>query len=687
MKQPWEGIIGSIRNRHYRLYRVFLIVIGTIAIVSLFPGELSFRYEYQLNKPWLHEDLIAPFDYQVALSPEEFTELKKARLSESKSYYTRSDEDFKLSAFEKRLRVIPDSLFEDKASEIKKAEELYLEILNRGLIKLSEQDESKEDSATVIIVQDNFAAEAAISDFYSYPKAMERVQECFVDRRSQNAMLEAFSQSLFYNCQYDPEKTETARAEMTRSMSSVLESIDKGTLIVGKGQLVDVEINRKLNSLKQVYSTQLGGEDGLWLIRSGQAILVLLCLSSLLIFLRMFMPKLLRSQSGQLFLFLLVLLDVLMMKLVLGIGTLHVYLVPLCLVPLIIRSFFDTRLALFTHVIGVLVVSFMVPNPYEFVFLQIIAGSLLLFGTEDLRNRLQFLTGALIIFASYALTYLGINLIQEAEWSRLHTGYYGWFAANAILSLLAFPLVFIFERSFGYLSELSLMELADPNSRLLRELNEKAPGTFQHSLQVANLAEDAIRLIGGQPLLVRAGAMYHDIGKMKEPQFFIENQYGGVNPHDGLNFEESAAVIIQHVTYGIKLAKSRNLPDAIIDFIRTHHGTCRVEYFYRMHKQQFGEGEGDTAFRYPGPKPFSKETAVLMMADSVEAAGRSLKEYNSDSIDELVDRIIDNQKAIGQFDQADLTFRDISRIKKLFKKKLKGIYHVRIEYPKVETEE
>jgi len=686
MEQEWEGFWAKIRDRHYRIYRVLLLLITTAVIVALFPSEISFRYEFQPNKPWIHEDLIAPFDFDVVLSPTELEQEKTQKVENFKMFYEWMPED-QSSGFERKLSALPDSLFEDRYRQQDKAIALFQSIMSQGLIRFVEDDEGKSADEGIIIVRENVAAEAKISDFYTYRSAIEKLHTEFDDTPLREKMTEIFSQYLEYNVEFSESKTTIAKTELSNSISAFIESIEKGTLIIGKGELVDFSANRRLNSLKDHFAKRLENSHAVVLIRTGQAILVLLCLSALLIFLRMFLPKLLRSPSGQLFLFFLVVMDVLMTKLVLDVESLHIYLVPLCLVPLIVRSFFDTRLALFTHIVGVLVVSFMVPNPYEFVFLQIIAGSLLLFGTEDLRNRLQFLTGAAIIFASYALTYLGINLLQEAEWSRLHTGYYGWFAANAILSLLAFPLVFLFERSFGFLSELSLLELADPNNKLLRELNEKAPGTFQHSLQVSNLAEDAIRLIGGQPLLVRAGAMYHDIGKMQDPQFFIENQHGGLNPHDGISFEESASIIIGHVTGGVKLAKQRNLPDAIIDFIRTHHGTNRVEYFYRMHKQAGGDAESDAKFKYPGPKPFSKETAVLMMADSVEAAGRSLKEYSSDSIDQLVDKIIDSQKEGGQFDQADVTFRDITRIKRLFKKKLKGIYHVRIEYPKLDSED
>lgn len=261
--------------------------------------------------------------------------------------------------------------------------------------------------------------------------------------------------------------------------------------------------------------------------------------------------------------------------------------------------------------------------------------------------------------------------------------YYGLFAGSAILTLFSYPVIFIFEKIFGLITNVTLLELSNTNNKLLRELALKAPGTFQHSMQMANLAEEAIHEVGGNPLLVRTGAMYHDIGKMAEPLYFIENQSTGVNPHDELTFEESAGIIVDHVYRGIEIARKHNLPEQIIDFIRTHHGTRKAEYFYIMAKKDNPDEEVDPeTYQYPGPEPYSKETAVLMMADTVEAASRSLTKPDEESINNLVESAIDQQIKNNQFDNADITFRDIRKIKQIFKKKLLNIYHIRIEYPK-----
>jgi putative nucleotidyltransferase with HDIG domain len=316
------------------------------------------------------------------------------------------------------------------------------------------------------------------------------------------------------------------------------------------------------------------------------------------------------------------------------------------------------------------------------MFIQTIAGMVSIFSILNMSRRVQFFISVLMIFASYAVSFIGISIIHEANFRSIDWMNLKWFLGNSIITLFAFPLIFIFEKAFGFLSDVSLMELSDSNSPLMRELSTKTPGTFQHSLQVANLAEAAIFRIGGNRLLIRAGAMYHDIGKIDMPMYFIENQNTQSNPHDDLSFEESAKIIKSHVIRGIEKARKHNIPEQIIDFIRTHHGTIRLQYFYQSFLKNFPEQVPDEdLFRYPGPLPFSRETAVLMMADSVEAASRSLKNADAESISNLVDYIIDNQIEQNQFENAPITLKDISEIRKLFKKMLMSIYHVRIEYP------
>jgi putative nucleotidyltransferase with HDIG domain len=395
-----------------------------------------------------------------------------------------------------------------------------------------------------------------------------------------------------------------------------------------------------------------------------------------------FVHSLVYSSAGWAFILLIYILVVGLVKVSVYDLSLSQHLVPMLIFPLIIRAFFDLRLAIFIHILNVVLTSSLVTNPFEFIVLQIIAGLVVLFSLRNLRRRSQFFMTALIIFFVYSLIYLNIEIFKVGEIEMVDWKSLRFFAANALITLLAYPLIYLFEKIFGFLSDLTLIEMTDMSNKLLRDLAEKAPGTFQHSLQVANLAEAAIHEIGGHELLVRVGALYHDIGKMKNPMFFIENQVHGINPHDELSYDESSQIIIQHVLDGISLAKKANLPDQIIDFIRTHHGSTRVEYFYRSYKIENPDSEVDESmFSYPGPKPYSKETAVLMMADGVEAASRSMKSYNSESIENLVHSIVNSLMEKDQFSNANVTFRDISVVKKIFIKMLINVYHVRIEYP------
>lgn len=326
----------------------------------------------------------------------------------------------------------------------------------------------------------------------------------------------------------------------------------------------------------------------------------------------------------------------------------------------------------------------MVPNGFEFIFQQLITGIIAIISVAELRRRSQFFITALAVFVTYSAIYTGMLMIQDGNLHGIEASEFIYFAGSAVFTLFSYPLIFVFEKLFGQVTDVTLMELSDTNSPLLRQLSLHAPGTFQHSMQVANIAEAAIYEIGGNTLLVRAGALYHDIGKMDMPMYFIENQSSGVNPHDELGYEESARIIVSHVIKGIEKAKKYKLPEVLVDFIRTHHGTRMAEYFYNKQRIDNPEQEiSEQAFRYPGPVPFSKETSVLMMADSVEAASRSMKMPTAASIAQLVDKIVDGQIETNQFVNSELTLKDITRIKKILKKKLMSIYHVRIEYPTV----
>jgi len=358
-----------------------------------------------------------------------------------------------------------------------------------------------------------------------------------------------------------------------------------------------------------------------------------------------------------------------------------IYFIPFCISPIILKAFFDNRVALFVHLITILIIGFIMPNGFEFVFLQLIAGIISILTVLKMYKRAQLFMSVIKIIGAYLLVYIALSITHDASFSGVEGVKLLQFAISGALTIFAYPIVFLFEKIFSVVSDVSLLELTDTNSSLLRRLSDEAPGTFQHSLQVANLGEMAALEVGANALLVRAGAIYHDIGKLSNPMYFIENQSSSLNPHDELEFDKSAEIIINHVLDGIEIAKVNNLPDELIDFIRTHHGTTTVEYFYKQYIANFPDEEVDREhFTYPGPKPFSKETAILMMADAAEASARSIKNPTTENIDNLIEMVINKQLKDDQFMDADITLKEITQLKKLFKKKLVNIHHARIEY-------
>jgi len=404
-------------------------------------------------------------------------------------------------------------------------------------------------------------------------------------------------------------------------------------------------------------------------------------LLTLFLFIYHIRRKLLNSKRDVTFTLMMMLMMIIFCRIIVSANNVSVYIVPFAALALIIRTFLDARLAIFVNTITALIVGFMVPNGYEFLLLSIPAGSIAVISQNKLQRRDQLLLTSVIIFFVYVFTYIGISLIQEASFAGIDLTIIKWFAINAALTLITYLVVFVIEKSFGFVSDVTLIELSYSNQKLLRKLAEEAPGTFQHSLQVANLAEEAVLRLGGNPLLVRAGALYHDIGKLTDPQYFIENQALGINPHDQLSFEESAKIIMEHVSRGVDLARKHKIPEQIIDFIKTHHGTTKTSYFFIESNNQNNQETEVSRFTYPGPLPSTRETVVVMLADSIEAASRSLEKKDNESLKNLIDKIFQQKIEAGQLDYAPLTFNDITLLKEIFLKKLHNIYHVRINYP------
>ncbi|MBK7886978.1 MAG: HDIG domain-containing protein [Bacteroidetes bacterium] len=484
------------------------------------------------------------------------------------------------------------------------------------------------------------------------------------------------------NLAFDADLTSAYTRDLLRSLSPVKGEVQEGTIIIRRGQLVGEREFYQLESLRKVFQGEATVEAALPWLYLGYLLLVFTAIAVLVTFLWILRRDILFDSRKITLLFLLIILTCIIYSVLLASNRVNMLMMPLCILPLITRAFFDTRTALFTHVLSMLILGTVAPGGFNFVYMQVIAGMVAIFSIVNMRKRSQLFLAVSLIFVAYMISFVGLSLLNEGAITKINPMQFLWLGINCLLTLLSYPLIFFIEKSFRVTSDFTLMELTDFNSELLRDLGLKAPGTFQHSLQVANLAESAIYKIGGNSLLVRVGALYHDIGKMDMPMYFIENQSTQINPHDELSFDESASIIISHVIRGIEKAKKYKLPDIIIDFIRTHHGTMMVQYFYNNYIKSFPDQiPNEDDFRYPGPRPFSKETAVLMMADSVEAAARSLPIHDQDAIDNLVEKIISKQIESGQFENCDITYRDISSIKKIFKKMLTSIYHVRVAYP------
>lgn len=657
-----------------------MLVAAVVVITAMLPHKIAFQYEYAINKPWAYKDLIAPFDFNIFKGELQLEAEQKKALENHKPYYRKS-EDTPLEVQQVLNRQLGKQLDPEIMVQLTYyMQQRYLQgVLEEGP---KSQDgtfffQARKSNKPIVFKQDDFLSQSAyLAGWYTLLSSMPL-------RTGLADSLRLFgSKHLEANLKYDAELTEKKRDELLETVIQTTGKVQQGELIINKGSLVYEDTYRKINSLEReigAYSYQ--GWHRWWSLL-GQALLVAMILGLLIAYLFFFRPGLFADTRRLTVILLNMVFIVALFSLATRKAIPSVYLIPFCVLPILTRALFDGWLAMMVTLVATLLTSFFSGYASEFMVLQLAAGMASVFTLISIRNRSQFYLSSGVVFLVYALGYTAYTLVNKGDYKELIPLYYGYFGVNAILTLIASPLLFGYEKVFGFVSDVSLMELSDTNNPLLRRLSLEAPGTFQHTLQVANLAEAAIYEIGGNALLVRVGALYHDIGKLTNPVYFIENQHASLNPHDDLPFEESAQIIIGHVLDGVSLAKKHRLPEVVVDFIRTHHGDQRVEYFYQSHLRNFPELEVDEGkFRYPGPKPFSKETAVLMMADSVEAASRSLKNPNAQNISDLVDQIVNKQLQNEQYLNADITLRDIGRIKKLFKKMLNSIYHVRIEYP------
>jgi len=679
-----KDLINKFYKNHALIYKILLFILTTFLIVYLFPKSGKFKYDFQKGKPWQSETLYAPYDFAIQKTEEELTKEKEI-IEKTAIKYFNLDASIKgnvLKEYENNFSALfPDSIYQSTKQIKSFGKNLIEEIYEFGITAENNLIDKK---ATVAILEDRVEiSKTDFSNIYKQSQVKPKIDSELVKNN-----LQEFSKPLailFFNIiqpnlEFNSDLTEKALNERLNSISVTRGSIEKNTLIISKGEIVEGNKYLILESLESEYESQVWNESNYNLIIFAYIILVSLALLMLLLFLRKYRLEVFNNNTKVTFIFFNILLMVLLTTLVVNYDSKYIYIVPLAILPLVLKAFFDARLGLFTHVITILLLGFIVPNSYEYMFLQITAGIVTILTVSELYKRANLFISVGQITIIYIIAYFAFFLIQQGSIDTLKLETFGLFVLCGLATLFVQPLIYMYEKLFGLVSDVSLLELSDTNTKLLKRLSNEAPGTFHHSLNVANLAEAAANEIGANAMLIRVGALYHDIGKMENPTYFTENQSSGLNPHDELSPKESAKVIVDHVINGIEIAKKNNLPDRVIDFIRTHHGESSVYYFY-MKEQAVNEVVDIADFSYPGPKPFSKETAILMMCDSVEAASKSLKEPTSTKIDNFVENILNKQMEDGQFLNANITFKEIQAIKKVLKRKLANIYHLRIEYP------
>ena len=679
-----KELLNKWYKNHALVYKMLLFLVTTLFIVYLFPKTGKFRYSFEKGKPWQSENLYAPFNFAIQKTQEEINE-EQLEIENNAPVYFEIDreipETIKLNYITKFNEVFNDSTT-SKRTLFRQGTDMVETLYENGIL---DTDYPYSNDKQVVLVASNNTVEKRIEyrgliEINQLRNRLESFLKQSTSAENKNKMISLFFDIVKPNVTLNETLTKKTLEEELSQISHTRGSIDKDQLIISKGQVVEDEEYNILKSLKSEYESQVWNTANYNWVLVAYTLLVALALLMLLLFLQKYRLEVFQNNTKVTFIFFNIALMVLLTTLVINYNSQYIYVVPLCILPLVLKAFFDARLGLFSHVLTVLLLGFIVPNSYEYMFLQIIGGIVTILTVSELYKRANLFISVGQITLIYIIAYFAFFVIHEGQITTLKWDTFGLFILCGLATLFVQPLIYIYEKIFGLVSDVSLLELSDTNAKLLKKLSNKAPGTFHHSLNVANLAESAANEIGANAMLVRVGALYHDIGKMKNPTYFTENQSNGINPHDELSNRESAGVIVDHVLNGIEIAKKYNLPDRVIDFIRTHHGTSVVYYFYMKEKAE-NEDVQIEDFSYPGPKPFSKETAILMMCDSVEAASKSLKEPTTTKINDFVENIINKQMESGQFLNANITFKEIQSIKKVLKHKLANIYHLRIEYP------
>lgn len=661
------------------------LLVSVVTLIYFLPRESKFGYVYELNKPWHYPQLIASYDFVIYKTDDEVKRERDSVVRQFVPYY-RVDS----LVAEKQIAALRKDFYAGKFRGIPvyylpRLVENLRQIYARGILDVSDYEGFlKGDSHVLRLIRGQEATTGEVENFFTIRTAYDYLLNRDKDALSQEALRECnLNDYLAVNVKNDTAKN---RLELQSELSQVSDNIgmvQSGQLVIDRGQIVNSEHMRILNSLKKESEQRMDPSRGYWFIFAGQVIFVILLISLLFTYLKLFRRDYFSSPHSVLLLFSFVTVFPVITYLMMAHHFYSVYLVPYALIPIFVRIFMDSRTSFMAVVTSSLLSALSLHSPFEFVLWQIVTGATVIYSLRELTERSQLLRTVLAVVVVGLVISIGYDLSQGLNGDAFDRSRIVYMIIGGILLLFAYPLMYFVEKLFGFTSSVTLVELTNTNNPILRKMSKVAQGTFNHSMQVSNLAAEVADKIGAKAQLARTGALYHDIGKVLNPAFFTENQ-SGVNPHDTISEERSAQIIINHVTDGLRLAEKYHLPQVIKEFIRTHHGTGLVKYFYIQYcNKHVGETVDEEAFRYPGPNPQTREQAVVMMCDSVEAASRSLKEYTEESITQLVNRIVDSQLAEGHFKECPITFRDIADAKRTLIDSLKTIYHTRISYPEI----
>ncbi len=658
-----------------------LFVCLTILIVLLYPSEDTFKYQFEIGKPWSYELMTASFDFPIYKNEQQIAHEKEEILKDFTPYYKLDTTVVNRQL--KNMMIDLQAKGENSSNLTAYLKNKFNSIYSNGIISPTEYNKLLNDKRKNIsdILPNRVTNIVSIDQIYTPRTAYEEIT------KNSPVSLNDYdiNKYLIENLTYDSITTTISKADLLKNLSLTSGMVQSGERIIDRGEIVSPTMYQVLNSIKiESEKRKTTSIQQSTVVIFGEVLMTVCLITLFFLYLYLFRPRIFEVTSHVVMLLLLILLIISLTSFTISFTSVSYFMVPFALLPVIIRVFFDSRTALFAHIITVLIISFMVDNAFQFILLQITIGMAAVSSLKDMSQRSQLAQTAIYIFISYLVMYVAFELISEGDFKRIDLQYITYFGLSSIFMLFAYVLIYVFEKIFDLISSVTLVELTNINSDLMMQFSERAPGTFQHSLQVSNLATEAAKKINANSLLVRTGALYHDIGKMKHPEYFIENQLGGKNPLSEIDYEDASQIVINHVNDGIEIAKKSHLPEQIIKFISSHHGTSKTKYFYYSYINANPDKKpNDEIFTYPGPIPNNKETAILMMADAVEARSRSLSEYTDDSISEMVENMIDNQIAEGEFKDAPITFRDVELVKAVFKEKIKNIYHNRIKYPEV----